>query len=137
VTNLAYVDNRRAKKNGITELVFTQDSSEQLSLLLPMIAFLNQQDRTRWITWVAPEQFINRELLEAYGIDTRFIRIVRYPQQHSLDKQTLLWLTWEALVAGNSHTVIATPGKLTGRELMQLEGAATHGNCHGFLLRTR
>lgn len=117
--------------SGVTELVLTSDSPEQFALLLPMIAFLSNASNDRWITWIAPHN-INRELLESYGVNTRYIRVI-----HAQDPQTLLWITWEALSAGNSHTVISSPGKLSDKELSQLEAAATKGQCQGLLLRVR
>ncbi len=117
--------------SGVTELVLTSDSPEQVALLLPMIAFLSNASFDRWITWIAPHN-ISRELLESYGVNTRFIRVI-----HCQNKQTLLWITWEALSAGNSHTVISSPGKLSDKELSQLEVAAAKGKCQGLLLRVR
>lgn len=117
--------------SGVTELVLTSGAPEQLALLLPMIAFLSNSCSDRWITWVAPHN-VTRELLESYGVSTRCIRLI-----HSPDPRNALWITWEALAAGNSHTVIASPGKLTDKELTQLEVAATTGNCQGLLLRVR
>lgn len=117
--------------SGVTELVLTSESPEQLGLLLPMIAFLSNSSRDRWITWVAPHN-INRELLESYGVNTSLIRVI-----HCQDPQTLLWITWEALSAGNSHTVISSPGKLTDKELAELELAAQNGSSQGLLLRVR
>ena len=116
---------------GVTELVLTSNSPEQLALLLPMIAFLSKACSDRWITWIAPHN-ISRELLESYGVNTRYIRVI-----HCQNPQTLLWVTWEALSAGNSHTVISSPGKLTDKELTQLELAAKTGDCQGLLLRVR
>lgn len=116
---------------GVTELVLTSDSPEQLALLLPMIAYLSNSTQGRWITWIAPHN-ISRELLESYGVNTRCIRVI-----HCHDQLSLLWVTWEALAAGNSHTVISSPGKLTDKELNQLEVAATQGRCQGLLLRVR
>lgn len=117
--------------SGVTELVLTSDTPEQVALLLPMIAFLSNSCSDRWITWIAPHN-INRELLEAYGVNTRYIRVI-----HCQDPQTMLWITWEALAAGNSHTVISSPGKLTDKELAQLELAAKNGASQGLLLRVR
>lgn len=117
--------------SGVTELVLTSDSPEQVALLLPMIAFLSNASSDRWITWIAPHN-ISRELLESYGVNTRFIRVI-----HCQNTQTLLWITWEALSAGNSHTVISSPGKLSDKELSQLEVAAAKGKCQGLLLRVR
>ncbi len=117
--------------SGVTELVLTSDSPEQLALLLPMIAFLSNASHDRWITWIAPHN-INRELLESFGVNTRYIRVI-----HAQDPQALLWITWEALSAGNSHTVISSLGKLSDKELSQLEVAAAKGQCQGLLLRVR
>ncbi|WP_323814786.1 cell division inhibitor SulA [Cellvibrio sp. NN19] len=136
MTNIAHAIPLSAKTHsqpasGVTELVLTSDSPEQLALLLPMIAFLSNVSSDRWITWIAPHN-INRELLESYGVNTRYIRVI-----HCQDPQTLLWITWEALSAGNSHTVISSPGKLTDKELAQLELAAKNGSSQGLLLRVR
>ncbi len=122
---------RQQPSSGVTELVLTSDAPEQLVLLLPMIAFLSNSCSDRWITWVAPHN-VDRELLESYGVNTRYIRMI-----HCTDAQNALWITWEALAAGNSHTVIASPGKLSDKELAQLEVAAAKGNCQGLLLRIR
>ena len=122
---------RQQPASGVTELVLTSDSPEQLALLLPMIAFLSKASSDRWITWIAPHN-ISRELLESYGVNTRYIRVI-----HAQDPQALLWITWEALSAGNSHTVISSPGKLSDKELSQLEVAAAKGQCQGLLLRVR
>jgi cell division inhibitor SulA len=140
VTNIAYqltnnlqesIQSRPQPASGVTELVLTNDSPEQLVLLLPMIAFLSNSCSDRWITWVAPHN-VDRKLLESYGVNTRFIRLI-----HCTDPQHALWVTNEALNAGNSHTVIASPGKLTDKELTQLENAAAQGKCQGLLLRIR
>ena len=136
MTNLARVipaanTARQQPASGVTELVLTSDSPEQLALLLPMIAFLSNACSDRWITWIAPHN-ISRELLESYGVNTKYIRVI-----HCQNPQTLLWITWEALSAGNSHTVISSPGKLTEKELTQLELAAKAGSCQGLLLRVR
>lgn len=119
------------RSGGVTELVLTSDAPEQLALLLPMIAHLSKTCCDRWITWIAPHN-VTRKLLESFGVDIRFIRLV-----HCNEQQNALWITWEALTAGNSHTVIASPGKLTDKELKQLEIAAMRASCQGLLLRVR
>lgn len=124
--------NQNAAVNcGITELIIANASPEQVSLLMPMIAFLSQGCVDRWVTWIAPLH-VSREFLESYGVDTRFVRLI-----HCSDEASRLWITWEALTAGNSHTVISSPGKLTDKELKQLENAAYQGQCQGLLLRVR
>lgn len=117
--------------SGITELIIANGSPEQAALLMPMIAFISQSCKNRWVTWIAPLH-VTREFLEAYGVDTRFLRLI-----HCSDEASRLWITWESLAAGNSHTVISSPGKLTDKELKQLESAAFQGQCQGLLLRVR
>lgn len=127
-----YQPSRQAQKVcGVTELVLTSDGPEQLNLLLPMIAHLSKSCSDRWITWVAPHN-ITRQLLESFGVDTRVIRVI-----HSKECQNALWITWQALAEGNSHIVIASPGKLADKDLKQLEVAAMRGACQGLLLRVR
>lgn len=122
-------------QSGVTELVLSHESPDLANLLLPMLAFLsNQRDaahQNRWITWVAP-QGIDKALLQQYGVDTGKIRLI-----HISKPEDILWITWEALAAGNSHTVIASPGKLSEKELRQLEAAAHQGQTQGLLLRFR
>jgi cell division inhibitor SulA len=118
------------KAFGVTELVLTSESPEQLHLLLPMLAYLSHNSGDRWITWISPKH-LNRDLLAAYGVNTQCIRLI-----HCQDENPL-WLIWEALASGTSNTVIASPGRLNEKELMQLEVAATKGECQGLLLRAR
>lgn len=136
MTNSLRIDTQTPASNprrsgGVTELVLTKDAPGQAALLLPMIAYLSQHCGSRWITWVAPHN-ITRQLLDNFGVDTRYLRLI-----HCKDAQLALWITWEALNAGNSHTVIASPGKLSDREFAQLEVAAQNGECQGLLLRLR
>lgn len=98
---------------------------------MPMIAYLTQTNEQRWVTWVA-SQHLSRDFLESYGVNTQYLRLI-----HCSDEQNALWITWEALAAGNSHMVIASPGKLTEKALKQLEHAAQLGSSQGLLLRVR
>lgn len=134
MTNLARLNPSNTphqQPSGVTELVLTSDTPGQLALLMPMIAYLSNTSKDRWITWIAPHN-ISRELLESHGVNTQYIRVI-----HCSEKLNLLWVTWEALAVGNSHTVISSPGKLTDKELNQLEVAAVQGQCQGLLLRVR
>lgn len=116
---------------GITELVLTHNAPEQTQLLLPMVAHLSRTQSSRWLTWIGPGH-IDRALLERYGVDPSTVRVI-----HASEKQDNRWILWEALARGNSHTVIASPGQLTDRELKALEAAALKGQCQGLLLRIR
>jgi cell division inhibitor SulA len=133
VNRIRHVHSRQqtAVTPGITELIIANASAEQVALIMPMIAFLTKSCANRWVTWIAP-QHVSREFLESFGVDTQYLRLI-----HCSDEQSRLWITWEALTAGNSHTVIASPGKLTEKEFKQLESAAAQGQCQGLLLRVR
>ncbi|ROQ20320.1 SOS cell division inhibitor SulA [Marinimicrobium koreense] len=120
-----------APAGGITELVLTHNAPEQTQLLLPMVAHLSRTPSDRWLTWISPGP-VDRRLLERYGVDTRSIRLIHAPETD--DNR---WILWEALAKGNSHTVIASPGALSDRELKQLEAAALQGQCQALLLRVR
>jgi len=119
-----------APAGGITELVLTQQAPEQHQLLLPMIAHLSKS-RRRWLTWLTPGP-IDRRMLEAYQVELNSIRLI-----HTSEQRDCRWVLWEALAQGNSHTVIASPGHLSDKDLRQLEIAAQGGACQGLLLRSR
>lgn len=116
---------------SVTELVLTRHAPDQAALLLPMIAWLSHNSAGRWISWVTSTN-ITRQLLEKFGVNTRNLRII-----HCTDDQQARWITWEALARGNSHTVIASPGKLNDIEFAELEQAANSGQCQGILIRER
>lgn len=118
------------KAFGVTELVLTSETSDQLHLLLPMLAYLSHNSANRWITWISPKN-LSRELLLAYGVNISCLQLI-----HCQDENPL-WVIWEALASGTSNTVIASPGRLSEKELVQLEIAATQGECQGLLLRAR
>jgi len=121
---------------GLTELILSANETQQTQLLLPMLAQLTRLSKDQWITFVALdgfcEQLLNAEELKTLGADHHKIRIVR---AHT--PADARWITWEALKLGNSHTVIASPGKLSAVEFSQLELAAQAGNSQGLLLRSR
>lgn len=117
--------------SGITELILAEGCPHAFGMIMPMLAFLSHSEPDRWVTWVAPS-FLSKEVLETYGINTRCLRMV-----HVSDVANSLWVTWEALSAGNSHTVVASPGRMTEKELKLLEQAAQQGRCQGILLRSR
>ena len=116
---------------GITEIVLSQQSPQPLQLVLPMLAHLSRGDQQRWITWIS-RQRLERRLLQAYGVDSAKLRLV-YPTREA----DILWITWEALAAGNSHTVVASPGRISEQQFSQLDQAACQGEARGIMLRSR
>lgn len=116
--------------SGVTELVLTKHSPDQLMLLLPMIAHLSQQ-ADRWITWVTPGP-IERAQLEQYGVDTTKLRMI-----HGQSQESANWILWDALNNGTSHTVIGEITKLSEQSFKHLENAALNGNAKALLVRYR
>ncbi|UTF60942.1 cell division inhibitor SulA [Gilvimarinus sp. DA14] len=117
--------------SGLTELVLTQGAGQSWHMVLPMIAHLSHQCDQRWLTWVTREP-VPSHLLAQFNVDTSHLRLV-----HCKDDEQQLWVSWDALALGNSHTVIASPGKLNRQEFAQLERAAQLGACQGLLIRER
>lgn len=120
----------QGETGGVTELVLTHNAPEQTQLLLPTVAHLSRRSQ-RWLTWISAGP-VDRELLGQYGVSPQNLRIIHAPS--TTDQR---WILWEALVEGNSHTVIASPGQMVDSELRQLEAAARRGQCQALLLRVR
>lgn len=116
---------------GLTELVLAPGAANSWSMILPMVAHLCRQDSQRWLTWVTSEPLPGGLLIE-HGIDP-----LRLRQVHCRDTDQQLWVTWDALELGNSHTVIASPGTLSQGQERYLEQAAYAGNCQALILRYR
>lgn len=116
---------------GLTELVLAPGAANSWSMILPMVAHLCRQDSQRWLTWVTSEPLPGALLIE-HGIDP-----LRLRQVHCRDTDQQLWVTWDALELGNSHTVIASPGTLSQGQERYLEQAAYAGNCQALILRYR
>ncbi len=118
-------------QHGVTELVLPASHGENSALVLPMLAHLSKQAENRWISWIAPPKIDKAQLISS-GVDLNKLRLIHL--KPGLDP---LWATWEALAAGNSHTVIASPGSLNEKAFTALEKAARQGICHGLLIRLR
>ena len=116
-----------ATAHGVTELILTRHSPDKAMVLLPMISHLSRT-ASRWITWVVDSK-VDKQLLESYGVDTSKLRLI----YASAGKESR-WLVWEALRAGTSECVIATPGRLSEEELGHLEAAAKQGASHGLFI---
>ncbi len=124
----AFVQEERV--SGLTEMILAQ--SQDLSMILPSLAYLTNQHKDRWLTWISHSPKIDRRQLEHYGFNLKHLRII-----HVKDAEHAFWLFWEALTEGNSHTVIATIDGLDARQTTQLERAAHVGACVGLLLKSR
>ncbi|HEY7885212.1 MAG TPA: hypothetical protein VIC08_09720 [Cellvibrionaceae bacterium] len=117
---------------GLTELVLTDNSPQQEALIFSMAAHLSQQQDDRWLTWITSDRKAASRLQGRTDINMKALRLVYCgePEDH-------LWMAWDALTLGNSHTVIASPGRLQEKAFSELERAAIAGSSQGILLRTR
>lgn len=121
---------QQKQTSDITELVLTKHSPDAELLLLPMLAHLSR-DTERWITWICDHK-VDRQHLANYGVDMDKIRIIYSDQLNNIQ-----WVLWEALNAGTSHTVIATPGLLSDDDMRHFEKAAKSGSSRGLFIRYR
>ncbi len=118
----------------LTELIVSGNDAQRQQILLPIFAHLSRQTDDQWLTFVASdancEQMINTCQLKAAGAAHEKIRVIR-----AKSPEDVLWITWEALSLGNSHTVIACPGKFNTQSRDQLEHAARSGRCKALIIR--
>lgn len=116
----------QAADHRVTELIIPW--SQQSALLLPMLRFLGNEDDQRWLTIISLGS-ISQAWLRQQGLNPRSIRVIRADSPESA-----LWMTWEALAAGNSHTVVA---EISGETTIaaEMEQAASIGNCRALLVK--
>lgn len=115
---------------GITEITASLQNPYPSYLLAPFLSGKNVQSDERWITCVTTKQ-ISREECESLGINTQQLRIIRVAKTSDI-----LWVSWEALAAGNSRCVLSILESISSEESQQLNSAAILGKCHGLLLST-
>ena len=122
-------ETERAKNTRLTELVVP--NAEQHTLLLPMLQYLSNQHKDRWVTIIS-DKAVSQRWLKEQGVNVNTIRVIQ--AQHINDA---LWMTWEAVANGTSHTVIAELGVQTSTVIRELEQAADEGDCRVVLVRSR
>ena len=101
-----------------------------LSLLAPALVRLS--DKPAWLAWVNSPYLPYAPRLQALGIDTGKILLLR----KLADKQAL-WAAEQALRSGNCSMVMCWPGRLSTGQIRRLQLAAEAGNCLGVLFRPR
>ncbi|BFM11472.1 hypothetical protein R50072_16250 [Simiduia litorea] len=122
-------ETERAKNTRLTELVVP--NAEQHTLLLPMLQYLSNQHKDRWVTIVS-DKAVSQRWLKEQRVNVNTVRVIQ--AQHINDA---LWMTWEAVANGTSHTVIAELGVQTPTVIRELEQAADEGDCRVVLVRSR
>lgn len=132
VNNTALDHRPSSAHSGLTELVLTDHSAQQQALVLSMAAHLSRQEDHRWLTWVTSDWQLASSLRARSDITQSNLRLV-----YCKEEADHLWMAWDALSLGNSHTVIASPGKLAEKAFSELERAAMIGGAQGILVRAR
>lgn len=117
------------KSSRLTELVLA--SADENSLLLPMLKFLSNQEENRWVTIISCNG-VSQQCLKQHGVNPKSIRLVQVATLADA-----LWMTWEALANGTSHTVITELGTQPTQVMDELEKAAQEGDCRALLVRQR
>lgn len=120
-----------ATSYGVTEIILPQSES-YTHMLFPMLAHLSHQTADRWLTWIAPPPQLSKNILEQYGFNLERLRLV-----YTRTQEDIPWVLWDALVTGNSQTVVASPGNLLHVELQKFELAAQQGQSQGLFIRYR
>jgi cell division inhibitor SulA len=99
-----------------------------LSLLVPVLARLG--DKPAWLAWINSPYLPYAPRLQALGIDTGKILLLR-----KLADEQALWAAEQALRSGNCSMVMLWPGKLGIAQIRRLQLAAEAGACLGILFR--
>ncbi len=115
-------------RGALTEVLFEQAGMGEMRLLVPALAELSRQNR--WLMLLAPPMMPNATALEAAGVDTSKLLIVR---PESVRDQ--LWTLEESLRSGTCSAVLAWPEGLNQAQTRRLQLAAEAGQCLGVLFR--
>ena len=115
--------------SGVTELVIP--GGDHQSVLLPMLRFLSEQNQQQWLTLISRNGQEQR-WLKTQGVNPNTLRVIQGSSQNDI-----LWMTWEALTNGTSHTVVAELGPQPQDVMKELERAAEQGCCRLILVRNR
>jgi cell division inhibitor SulA len=125
-----------AEMKRVTEVIIPQGQNSN-AIIFPLVASLSQQNSEeknisekkseRWVTWITDRK-PNTQQINHLGASVDTLRIV-----HTNAKNDCRWILWEALRAGNSHTVIADIDRLSDSDIKEMEVAARTGNCTGII----
>ncbi len=116
-------------KAGINEIILATDSALQPIYLLPILAQMSLDKR--WLMWIANDPSINRNWVNALGIDASHVLHI------NAEKGCFLDVCCKALAAGTGHIIIEWDGSISDKELAQLDSAAQTGASHALLIRRR
>ncbi|ODS24647.1 hypothetical protein AB835_02665 [Candidatus Endobugula sertula] len=120
---------KKSAKRCIVEVIVPHTIDSTL-IVLPMISSLTQQTSERWITWVT-HRTPNKQYLLNNGAKLDKLRIV-----HVTKYSDVRWITCQALVQNNSHTVVAEQDDWSDGDINLLESAGIKGNTQGIAITT-
>lgn len=112
----------------LVELLYRDEGSGELRLLLPLLAELSRQDR--WLIWVDPPHIPYAPALLAAGIDLDRVQVVR-----SNSRRDRLWCLEQCLKSGCCSVVLGWLPAGEEKAIRRLQVAATEGQSRGFLFR--
>lgn len=111
----------------LTELFCAQPGQGEISLLLPLLVQLQQEQRD--LLWLNPPMQPFPATLAAAGVTlTGFISI------STKSRADCLWAFEQALRSGSCAAVLAWLAYANAKETRRLQLAAAEGNCRGFLI---
>ena len=108
----------------VSELLTERSGIGELSLLVPALAQLSQQDG--WLVLIAPPWIPYAPALAARGI-----RLSRLIVANTVSDKDTLWAAEQSLRAGNCSAVLAWPAALSEHGLRRLQLAAEEGGRFG------
>ena len=113
---------------GLVEIVVEHEHMDAVSLLMPLLAQLGQQER--WIAIVTPPCQSRSRLFSDPAINPdRMLQVNPHPGRSAL------WTVESMLHSGNCSTVLAWPGCATELMGRRLQKAATIGRALGILFQ--
>ncbi len=110
----------------VAELLTERTGIGELSLLMPALSRLSQQDG--WLMLVAPPWIPYAPALAARGI-----RLSRLVVVNTTSDKDTLWAAEQSLRAGNCSAVLAWPAACSDNSLRRLQLAAEEGGSFGVL----
>ncbi len=100
--------------NGVTEILYDRQGEGEVSLLLPALRLLSEQDR--WIIWIAPPHCLQAPALAAAGVNIQRLLLI-----HPRSGKDCLWSTEEALKSGAASAVLCWPGQVKPEQVRRLQ----------------
>ncbi|MGH1484944.1 MAG: hypothetical protein ACRBCI_01915 [Cellvibrionaceae bacterium] len=152
-TALNHYPTTAAQNRRVTEVIIPQGQNSN-AIVFPLVASLSKQpaekvittnkesstkskesstknkESSRWVTWITDRK-PNAQQIHNMGASVNTLRII-----HTKAENDCRWILWEALRAGNSHTVIADMIGLSDNDIKEMEAAAETGNCNGIITQS-